>query len=164
MSSFAENTGMSLLKSSAMDFVNYNKRQMSRIYPRGTRADSSNYIPQVRTHTLSSSAIIYITKNTRKSLSLINRRKTAVLERWLPNGVVELSNRGSVHATESRKIRVQRLLGLFAKTGFYETRRQKLRSRLREPRGRSNCHAMQCSSTFWKILNNNSDNRLEIFF
>ncbi|XP_020282663.1 1-phosphatidylinositol 4,5-bisphosphate phosphodiesterase-like isoform X2 [Pseudomyrmex gracilis] len=46
MSSFAENTGMSLLKSSAMDFVNYNKRQMSRIYPRGTRADSSNYIPQ----------------------------------------------------------------------------------------------------------------------
>ncbi|KAI5642883.1 phosphatidylinositol-specific phospholipase c, Y domain-containing protein [Phthorimaea operculella] len=47
MSSFAETTGMSYLKTSAIDFVNYNKRQMSRIYPKGTRADSSNYMPQV---------------------------------------------------------------------------------------------------------------------
>lgn len=47
MSSFAETTGMNLLKSQAIDFVNYNKRQMSRIYPKGTRADSSNYMPQV---------------------------------------------------------------------------------------------------------------------
>ncbi|XP_026330630.1 1-phosphatidylinositol 4,5-bisphosphate phosphodiesterase isoform X2 [Hyposmocoma kahamanoa] len=47
MSSFAETTGMSYLKSQAIDFVNYNKRQMSRIYPKGTRADSSNYMPQV---------------------------------------------------------------------------------------------------------------------
>jgi phosphatidylinositol phospholipase C beta len=38
---------MSLLKTQAIDFVNYNKRQMSRIYPKGTRADSSNYMPQV---------------------------------------------------------------------------------------------------------------------
>uniref|UniRef100_A0A1Q3FK53 1-phosphatidylinositol 4,5-bisphosphate phosphodiesterase n=1 Tax=Culex tarsalis TaxID=7177 RepID=A0A1Q3FK53_CULTA len=47
MSSFAETTGMNLLKQQAIDFVNYNKRQMSRIYPKGTRADSSNYMPQV---------------------------------------------------------------------------------------------------------------------
>lgn len=47
MSSFAETTGISLLKTQAIDFVNYNKRQMSRIYPKGTRADSSNYMPQV---------------------------------------------------------------------------------------------------------------------
>ncbi|BET01285.1 phospholipase C [Nesidiocoris tenuis] len=47
MSSFAENTGLSYLKSQALEFVNYNKRQMSRIYPKGTRADSSNYMPQV---------------------------------------------------------------------------------------------------------------------
>ncbi|XP_045499518.1 1-phosphatidylinositol 4,5-bisphosphate phosphodiesterase isoform X2 [Colias croceus] len=47
MSSFAETTGMNYLKSQAIDFVNYNKRQMSRIYPKGTRADSSNYMPQV---------------------------------------------------------------------------------------------------------------------
>ncbi|XP_041765951.1 1-phosphatidylinositol 4,5-bisphosphate phosphodiesterase isoform X1 [Anopheles merus] len=47
MSSFAETTGMNLLKSQAIEFVNYNKRQMSRIYPKGTRADSSNYMPQV---------------------------------------------------------------------------------------------------------------------
>ncbi|XP_074112089.1 1-phosphatidylinositol 4,5-bisphosphate phosphodiesterase isoform X3 [Cotesia typhae] len=47
MSSFAENTGLNHLKTSAIEFVNYNKRQMSRIYPKGTRADSSNYMPQV---------------------------------------------------------------------------------------------------------------------
>jgi phosphatidylinositol phospholipase C beta len=47
MSSFAETTGMSLLKTQSIEFVNYNKRQMSRIYPKGTRADSSNYMPQV---------------------------------------------------------------------------------------------------------------------
>jgi len=48
MSSFAENTGLGYLKSQAIEFVNYNKRQMSRIYPKGTRADSSNYMPQVK--------------------------------------------------------------------------------------------------------------------
>ncbi|KAL7035204.1 hypothetical protein ACKWTF_008264 [Chironomus riparius] len=47
MSSFAETTGMNLLKTQSIEFVNYNKRQMSRIYPKGTRADSSNYMPQV---------------------------------------------------------------------------------------------------------------------
>lgn len=49
MSSFAETAGMNYLKQQAIDFVNYNKRQMSRIYPKGTRADSSNYMPQVNT-------------------------------------------------------------------------------------------------------------------
>lgn len=47
MSSFAENTALGYLKSQAIEFVNYNKRQMSRIYPKGTRADSSNYLPQI---------------------------------------------------------------------------------------------------------------------
>lgn len=47
MSSFSETAGMNLLKQQSIDFVNYNKRQMSRIYPKGTRADSSNYMPQV---------------------------------------------------------------------------------------------------------------------
>ncbi|XP_071566275.1 1-phosphatidylinositol 4,5-bisphosphate phosphodiesterase isoform X3 [Temnothorax nylanderi] len=47
MSSFSETTGLNYLKTSAIEFVNYNKRQMSRIYPKGTRADSSNYMPQV---------------------------------------------------------------------------------------------------------------------
>lgn len=47
MSSFAETTGLGYLKSQAIEFVNYNKRQMSRIYPKGARVDSSNYMPQV---------------------------------------------------------------------------------------------------------------------
>lgn len=50
MSSFAETAGLNLLKQQAIEFVNYNKRQMSRIYPKGTRADSSNYMPQVFKH------------------------------------------------------------------------------------------------------------------
>ncbi|XP_018331608.1 1-phosphatidylinositol 4,5-bisphosphate phosphodiesterase isoform X2 [Agrilus planipennis] len=47
MSSFSEPVGLNYLKTSAIEFVNYNKRQMSRIYPSGTRANSSNYMPQV---------------------------------------------------------------------------------------------------------------------
>ncbi|CAG0914190.1 unnamed protein product [Notodromas monacha] len=47
MSSFAESAGLGYLKSQAIEFVNYNKRQFSRIYPKGTRADSSNYLPQI---------------------------------------------------------------------------------------------------------------------
>lgn len=47
MSSFSETTGLGYLKTQAIEFVNYNKRQMSRIYPKGTRADSSNYMPQI---------------------------------------------------------------------------------------------------------------------
>ncbi|KAF2902540.1 hypothetical protein ILUMI_03640 [Ignelater luminosus] len=47
MSSFSETVGLNYLKQSAIEFVNYNKRQMSRIYPSGTRANSSNYMPQV---------------------------------------------------------------------------------------------------------------------
>lgn len=47
MSSFNESTGLGLLKTSCIEFVNYNKRQMSRIYPKGGRVDSSNYLPQI---------------------------------------------------------------------------------------------------------------------
>ena len=32
-----------------MEFVDYNKRQISRLYPKGARVDSSNYMPQVIT-------------------------------------------------------------------------------------------------------------------
>ncbi|XP_041352770.1 1-phosphatidylinositol 4,5-bisphosphate phosphodiesterase beta-4-like isoform X1 [Gigantopelta aegis] len=47
MSSFNENTGLGYLKTQAIELVNYNKRQMSRIYPKGGRVDSSNYMPQI---------------------------------------------------------------------------------------------------------------------
>ncbi|XP_052435730.1 1-phosphatidylinositol 4,5-bisphosphate phosphodiesterase beta-2 isoform X3 [Carassius gibelio] len=46
ISSFVETKGESLIAKSAVDWVEYNKRQMSRIYPKGTRVDSSNYSPQ----------------------------------------------------------------------------------------------------------------------
>ncbi|KAL3985634.1 Phosphatidylinositol-specific phospholipase C X domain family protein [Acanthocheilonema viteae] len=47
MSSFSESTGLGYLKQSALEFVNYNKRQLCRIYPKGARVDSSNFLPQI---------------------------------------------------------------------------------------------------------------------
>ncbi|XP_015272294.1 PREDICTED: 1-phosphatidylinositol 4,5-bisphosphate phosphodiesterase beta-3 [Gekko japonicus] len=47
MSSFVETRGLEQLTNSPMEFVEYNKKQLSRIYPKGTRVDSSNYMPQV---------------------------------------------------------------------------------------------------------------------
>ncbi|ELW64299.1 1-phosphatidylinositol-4,5-bisphosphate phosphodiesterase beta-4 [Tupaia chinensis] len=67
MSSFNESVGLGYLKTHAIEFVkypyesnggpffpvflnklhSYNKRQMSRIYPKGGRVDSSNYMPQI---------------------------------------------------------------------------------------------------------------------
>ena len=47
MSSFAEPAALGYLKSQAIEFVNYNKRQVSRLYPKGARVDSSNFMPQI---------------------------------------------------------------------------------------------------------------------
>lgn len=47
ISSFVETKAYDLLTKSPVQFVEYNKRQMSRIYPKGTRMDSSNYMPQM---------------------------------------------------------------------------------------------------------------------
>ena len=45
MSSFGELNAFKLKGNSGVDFVQYNKRQLSRIYPAGKRIDSSNYDP-----------------------------------------------------------------------------------------------------------------------
>ncbi|XP_053374625.1 1-phosphatidylinositol 4,5-bisphosphate phosphodiesterase beta-1-like isoform X2 [Mercenaria mercenaria] len=47
ISSFVETQATNLLKEYPVEFVNYNKRQLSRVYPRGTRVDSSNFMPQI---------------------------------------------------------------------------------------------------------------------
>ncbi|KAM8916001.1 1-phosphatidylinositol 4,5-bisphosphate phosphodiesterase beta-2 [Spinachia spinachia] len=46
ISSFVETRGEAMISKTAVEFVEYNKRQMSRIYPKGTRMDSSNYSPR----------------------------------------------------------------------------------------------------------------------
>ncbi|XP_061551921.1 1-phosphatidylinositol 4,5-bisphosphate phosphodiesterase beta-2 [Phycodurus eques] len=46
ISSFVETKGETMIAKTAVEFVEYNKRQMSRIYPKGTRMDSSNFNPQ----------------------------------------------------------------------------------------------------------------------
>uniref|UniRef100_UPI00398E57B4 1-phosphatidylinositol 4,5-bisphosphate phosphodiesterase beta-2-like n=1 Tax=Pristiophorus japonicus TaxID=55135 RepID=UPI00398E57B4 len=45
ISSFTETKALDLLMKMPIEFIQYNKRQMSRIYPKGTRVDSSNYMP-----------------------------------------------------------------------------------------------------------------------
>ncbi|NWS74604.1 PLCB2 phosphodiesterase, partial [Crotophaga sulcirostris] len=47
ISSFTELKAYDLLTKFPVQFVEYNKRQMSRVYPKGTRMDSSNYMPQM---------------------------------------------------------------------------------------------------------------------
>ncbi|XP_065510112.1 1-phosphatidylinositol 4,5-bisphosphate phosphodiesterase beta-3-like [Caloenas nicobarica] len=47
MSSFVETKGLEQLSKSPREFVEYNKRQLSRVYPKGTRVDSSNFQPHV---------------------------------------------------------------------------------------------------------------------
>lgn len=47
MSSFDEKQALSLLREYPTEFVNYNKRQLSRVYPAGIRFDSSNFMPQL---------------------------------------------------------------------------------------------------------------------
>ncbi|XP_039624990.1 1-phosphatidylinositol 4,5-bisphosphate phosphodiesterase beta-3 isoform X1 [Polypterus senegalus] len=47
MSSFVETKGLEQLTKCPEKFVEYNKKQLSRIYPKGTRVDSSNYMPHV---------------------------------------------------------------------------------------------------------------------
>lgn len=51
MSSFDEKQATTLLKERPIEFVNYNKHQLSRVYPAGTRFDSSNFMPQVFIYT-----------------------------------------------------------------------------------------------------------------
>ncbi|KAJ7357743.1 hypothetical protein OS493_023216 [Desmophyllum pertusum] len=46
MSSFVESKMANLVNSQGAEYVEYNKRQLSRIYPAGGRVDSSNYNPQ----------------------------------------------------------------------------------------------------------------------
>eukprot|EP00079_Xenopus_tropicalis_P010573 XP_002935564.2 PREDICTED: 1-phosphatidylinositol 4,5-bisphosphate phosphodiesterase delta-3 [Xenopus tropicalis] len=46
MSSFSEDKVRRLIKDSGINLVRYNARQLSRIYPDGLRANSSNYCPQ----------------------------------------------------------------------------------------------------------------------
>nr|KAG5699416.1 hypothetical protein BaRGS_016262 [Batillaria attramentaria] len=46
INSFSESQALKLAMSCAEEFVNHNKRFLSRIYPNGMRVDSSNYNPQ----------------------------------------------------------------------------------------------------------------------
>ena len=46
MSSFGESKALSLVKDSPKEYIEHNLFQLSRIYPGGSRTDSSNYDPE----------------------------------------------------------------------------------------------------------------------
>jgi phosphatidylinositol phospholipase C beta len=47
MSSFPEDKAQTLIRDHPREFLIYNQRQLSRVYPRGTRFESSNYNPYI---------------------------------------------------------------------------------------------------------------------
>lgn len=78
MSSFVETTAIYLTQDKPTEFVNYNKRQFSRIYPKGTRISSENFLPQVR----GNSTLSYTTS---ELISKIKKRLsgTSAVNLWL---------------------------------------------------------------------------------
>lgn len=92
MSSFPETTALGYLKSQAIEMVNYNKRQLSRIYPKGTRADSSNFLPQIFWNAVDNALFC-----SRVRLDVADRSLVG-----LPNGSAQLSDVRLTHAAQSR--------------------------------------------------------------
>lgn len=50
--SMNESRAYELVKDNPIEFVNHNKKQITRVYPKGKRVDSSNFWPIVRFHHL----------------------------------------------------------------------------------------------------------------
>lgn len=132
MSSFDEKQATTLLKERPLEFVKYNKHQLSRVYPAGTRFDSSNFMPQVTqsggplmlTRTISI-IIIIIDLICATSCTRFHNRRTiaAVLECGLPVGRTQLPDDGSGHAAEPGHLRVQSPVRVLAEAGVYAARR-----------------------------------------
>lgn len=104
MSSFDEKQATTLLKERPIEFVNYNKHQLSRVYPAGTRFDSSNFMPQVG---------VWLMYDYSRKLN-DDCQFVVILERRLSIGGAQLSDAGLSNAAESRYLRVQSALWLFA--------------------------------------------------
>lgn len=104
MSSFDEKQATTLLKERPIEFVNYNKSQLSRVYPAGTRFDSSNFMPQVFWN--AGCQLVAINYQTLGDCGVDNLNdffSTTKLEKYL---LEFLSKCRSGHATESRYLRI----------------------------------------------------------
>ena len=137
MSSFAEPAALGYLKSQAIEFVNYNKRQISRLYPKGARVDSSNFLPQVwYVH------FLFLFWSVLKFSSTIYYLD--ILECRLPTGVFEFPNAWLTHAIEPRKIWIQWKLWLANQTRIHEKNRQNFWSFCWDTGRWSYCCTVQC--------------------
>lgn len=97
MSSFDEKQATTLLKERPIEFVNYNKHQLSRVYPAGTRFDSSNFMPQVCFSHMFTSFQIY-------KVFAFPSSFLVILECRMPISRIELPNFGFSNAIKSRYI------------------------------------------------------------
>ena len=77
---------------------------MSRIYPKGARVDSSNYMPQVQTAPFIANVASILLPD------VIHFRYADLLERWMPNGFAQLPDVRLGHADQPGKVRIQRQL------------------------------------------------------
>ena len=132
MSSFSESTGLGYLKQSALDFVNYNKRQLSRIYPKGGRVDSSNYLPQVigMDEWRLGIRVVQIFWNAGCQMVSLNFQ-TPDLAMQLNQGQIRIQRQLRVRI-RSLCIRTKRSLQLFAQARLHAASRPNVRPLLRE--------------------------------
>ena len=77
---------------------------MSRIYPKGARVDSSNYMPQVQTAPFLTNVASILLPD------VIHFRYADLLERGMSNGFAQLPDVRLGHADQPGKVRIQRQL------------------------------------------------------
>lgn len=139
----------------------YNKSQLSRIYPKGTRVDSSNFMPQLFWNAgCQLVALNYQTIGECPDLSVqfpgsfTVPLRLLLLTSTLRDGKVNCSVLCSrfVHAAESLHVRVQRKERLQTEAGVHETTGQTLRPLYRKHGGWHRCQHPLCEGAVAYIL------------
>ena len=140
----------------------FNKRQLSRIYPKGTRVDSSNYMPQVRTND-----VIYVSNQTylhlflsvssrysgtlavslwrsifNRSVKLATKHPTCATEQYITPPIhVHVFSIRPPNAAEPGSVRVQRSKWVPVETWVHASKRSPFRSFCRVHSWRHHCRS-----------------------
>lgn len=116
MSSFDEKQATTLLKERPLEFVNYNKHQLSRVYPAGTRFDSSNFMPQVFWN--AGCQLVALNYQTLGTLDIGNPFQDST------RLIISSFTYRSCHATEFGNFRVQPPMRIHSEARIHEEKRQ----------------------------------------
>lgn len=112
MSSFDEKQATALLKERPIEFVNYNKNQLSRVYPGGFRFDSSNFMPQL----FWNCGCQLVALNYQTLGEFVDQKRfVAIIHRLI------FHIHRSRYAVECWNLRIQSTLWLPSKAGIHET-------------------------------------------